>query len=210
MLEIRCPKCDGGIKGLAGDYISWRSDRRRCPKCGSELSLSNSFICYGLCALIFGGLFTGLMLKFAGRGLMWLGLIGAIVVLWLILPVVVRLLGRWRTVDGMVFKQARGWLMVVKVSRIVLLAAVAVAFVSLVLQYRDVLDAGWDLDSEPYSREGVRIIITPATVISGGAAVIMFCVYIFARVMRWREEIGFKQRELAEGLGRSRPEEEGG
>ena len=210
MLEIRCPKCDGDIEGFAGDYISWRSDRRRCPKCGTELALSNSFICYGLCALIFGGLFTGLMLNFAGRGLMWFGLGGAIVILWVILPVVVRLLGRWRTVDDARVDKASGWLMVVKVSRIVLLAAVAVAFVSLVLQYRHVLDAGWDLDSESYSREGVRIIITPATVISGGAAVVVFCVYIFARVMRWKTSISAKQRELAEGLGRGGSEEGGG
>lgn len=198
MLEIRCPKCDGEIKGLAGDYISWRSDRRRCPSCGTELALSNSFICYGLCALIFGGLFTGLMLRFAGRGLMWLGLIGVIIVLWLMLPVVVRLLGRWHVVDDAISYRVKRWSMVVKVSRIVLFAAVAVTFISFGLQYKDLLEQARDMDSRSYSAEGFFCLFKFGTIVSFVVAAVAFVTHSFALLMRRSAFAAQKQRDLIE------------
>jgi hypothetical protein len=101
MLEIKCPKCRANIKGLMWDYVQWRSDRRKCPHCGAQLEISNAILCFGLSGLIFGIVIGGSHHLSFGNACPpfvwreWLRLIIAVLVCWIVLPIIVRVVGRW-------------------------------------------------------------------------------------------------------------------
>jgi len=124
MLEIQCPECEVKIKGLLRDYLQWRSDRRICPHCGAQLEISNAIFCFGLCGLIFGALVGSS--HYWGLGNEWLSLVTAVLICWMVLPIIVRAVGRWQVLSseqgGSIKK--RNWSRIVLVS----LSALAIAF----------------------------------------------------------------------------------
>jgi phage shock protein PspC (stress-responsive transcriptional regulator) len=93
MFEIKCPECKANTKGLLRDYLQWRSDKRKCPSCGAQLEISNAILCFGLCGLIFGVLIGSSHYWDFGNG--WIRLVTAILICWIILPIIVRTIGRW-------------------------------------------------------------------------------------------------------------------
>jgi len=101
MFEIKCPECGANIKGLIRDYLQWRSDRRKCPHCRVWLEISNAVFCFGLCGLIFGIIvgsshywaFSNACQPFVWQE--WLRLVIAVLICWMVLPIVVRAVGRW-------------------------------------------------------------------------------------------------------------------
>ena len=94
MFEIKCPKCRVDIKGMAGDYIRWRSDRRECPACKGQLVISNSVVCFGLCGFLLGVLIGSS--NFWVFGNEWGRIVTMVFICWAIMPVIVRIVGRWR------------------------------------------------------------------------------------------------------------------
>jgi len=124
MFEIKCPECKVSTKGLLRDYVQWRSDRRICPRCGVQLEISNAIFCFGLCGLIFGILVGSS--HYWGFGNQWLRLVTAVLICWMVLPVIVRVVGRWQVLSseqgGSIKK--RSWLRIVPVS----LSALAIVF----------------------------------------------------------------------------------
>jgi len=124
MFEIKCPNCEANIKGLVRDYLQWRSDRRKCPSCGAQLEISNAIFCFGLCGLVFG--FVVGSSYYWSFGNEWIALVIAILICWIVLPVIVRAIGRWQVLaskqGGSVKK--RSWSQIVPVS----ISALAIAF----------------------------------------------------------------------------------
>jgi len=98
MLEIKCPECKANIKGIMSDYLQWRSDRRICPHCGVQLEISNPIFCFGLCGLIFGVL-VGSSYHW-GFGNEWFRLVIAVLICWIVLPIIVRAVGRWQVLSS--------------------------------------------------------------------------------------------------------------
>ncbi len=106
MFEIKCPECKTNTKGLIRDYLQWRSDRRKCLHCGAQLEISNAVLCFGLCGLIFGIIvgsshywaFCNACPPFVWRE--WLRLVIAVLICWMVLPIVVRAVGRWRVLSS--------------------------------------------------------------------------------------------------------------
>jgi hypothetical protein len=96
MFEIKCPECKVNIKSILPDYVQWRSDRRKCPSCGVRLEVSNPILCFGLCGLIFGIIIGSS--HYWAFGNKWLRLVIAVLICWLVLPIVVRANGSWRAV----------------------------------------------------------------------------------------------------------------
>jgi len=131
MFEIKCPECKVNSKGLLRDYVQWRSDRQICPRCGAQLEISNAILCFGLCGLIFGIIvgsshywaFGNACPPFVWRE--WLRLVIAVLICWMVLPIVVRAVGRWRVVSSEQ-KAAAG---IQKWSRFVPLSILALAIV---------------------------------------------------------------------------------
>jgi len=124
MFKIKCPECKANIKDLVRDYLQWRSDRRICPHCGVQLHISNTIFCFGLCGLIFGILVGSS--HYWGLGNKWLSLVTAVLICWMVLPVIVRAVGRWHVLpseQGDLIKE-RNWAQIVPVS----LSALAIAF----------------------------------------------------------------------------------
>ncbi|OHB58514.1 MAG: hypothetical protein A2173_07450 [Planctomycetes bacterium RBG_13_44_8b] len=74
------------------DYLQWRSDRRICPHCGVKLEISNPIACFGLCGLIFGVLIGSS--HYWGFGNEWLRLVTAVLISWMVLPIIIRKIGR--------------------------------------------------------------------------------------------------------------------
>jgi len=128
MLEIKCPNCEAKTKGLVRDYLQWRSDRRICPNCGVQLEISNPILCFGLCGLVFGFVvgssyywsFGNACPPFFWRK--WLSLVMAILICWIVLPVIVRAIGRWQVLAS--GQKSIVWSRVIAVS----LSALAIAF----------------------------------------------------------------------------------
>lgn len=116
MLEIKCPKCEAIIKNLVSDYLQWRSDTRKCPHCGTRLEISNSIFCFGLCGLIFGVVIGSS--HYWDFGNEWLRLVIAVLICWAVMPVIIRIIGRWHVLSD---EQ--------KISRVVPVSILALAIV---------------------------------------------------------------------------------
>lgn len=184
MLEIKCPGCEGEIGGLAGDYMRWRSDRRRCPNCGAGLEISNGFVCFGLCGLIFGAVLVSSHLW--GLGWLWLRLATVVVLCWALLPVIVRLVGRWRIAHSgsEASIRARKWAGIAHISRWVLIISVIVTCVSVVLEYRALIEEALNIESDLYATEHFLAAVKWGSLIGFGIAVIALIVNVFALIMR--------------------------
>jgi len=196
MFVIKCPKCEESIKDLAADYVQWRSDRRKCPSCGARLALSNPFLCYGLCSVIFAVLLVSL--SYWNFGSIWLRMVIVVLLCWVFIPIVIRIFGRWQVLPygvGESMKLQR-WTMVVYISGLFLAIAVFVTFISFGLQYRNLLREAVDTESGSYTTENFLDAVKSGTLVAFGIAVIALTVYIFALVMRKRARIAQKQREL--------------
>jgi hypothetical protein len=124
MFEIKCPECKANIKGITSDYLQWRSDRRICPHCGVQLEISNAIYCFGLCGLIFGIIIGSS--HYWDFGNEWLRLIVAVLICWMVLPIIVRVNGSWRAVASEQNTTAgiRKWTRLIPVS----ILALAIAF----------------------------------------------------------------------------------
>lgn len=126
MFEIKCPECKANIKGLLRDYLKWRSDRRKCPHCGVQLHISNVIFCFGLCGLIFGVVIGSLYYLVFDRK--WIRLLIAIALLicWIVLPIIVRTTGRWQasSIEQTGSSKIKKWTRFIPVS----LLALAIAF----------------------------------------------------------------------------------
>jgi len=184
MLEIECPKCEGRIGGLAGDYMRWRSDRRKCPHCGAGLEISNGFVCFGLCGLIFGAVLV--ISHLWGFEWLWLRLATVVVLCWALLPIIVRLVGRWRIAPfvGEASIRARKWAGVAHISRWVLIISVIVTSVSVVLEYRALIEEALNIESDLYATENFLAAVKWGSLIGFGIAGIALIVNVFALIMR--------------------------
>jgi len=120
MLEIKCPNCDAKIKGMVRDYLQWRSDRRIRPHCGVELEISDATLCFSLSGLVFGFVVGSSYYWSFGNKL--LSLVAAPLICWIVLPIVVRAIGRRHDLTG--GQKGAIWSRVVPVS----LSALAIAF----------------------------------------------------------------------------------
>jgi len=123
MFEIKCPKCKTNIKGLIHDYLQWRSDRRICPRCGVQLEVSNPIFCFGLCGLIFGIIIGSS--HYWAFGNKWLRLAIAVLICWMVFPIIVRANGSWRAVAG----EQKAGAVIRKWSRFVPVSILALAIV---------------------------------------------------------------------------------
>jgi phage shock protein PspC (stress-responsive transcriptional regulator) len=196
MLEVKCPKCEAKTGGLAGDYIQWRSDRRKCPYCGVELEISNGIFCFGFCGLIFGVLLA--LSNIWGFEHVWLRLVVLVLLCWAIMPIVVRVFGRWRVITGVgrASSEARKWAGVAHISRWVFSVAFIVTAVSMGLQYRALLSGLGDIDSGVYATEEYLAAVKLSLAAGLGITGIAFVVYIFALIMRKRAVTSDRERDI--------------
>ena len=195
MLEIKCPKCQALFGGWLADYIQWRSDRRKCPNCGAQLEISNGLICFGLCGLMFAALFASSNYWPCARPI---SLVLVVVLCWAIIPIIVRVLGRWRvsTTGTLLSMKARRWSGVAHISGWVFAVAVLATFVIFGLQYKDLLAQAADMDSDLYSTEGFLASVKLATLVGLGIAAVALAVNLFALAMRRRARLAEKQQQL--------------
>ena len=184
MFEIKCPKCDGEIGGLARDYIRWRSDRRRCPNCGSGLEISNGFVCFGVCGLIFGAVLVSSHLW--GIEGLWVRLAIVVAICWGILPIIVRAVGRWRIAPfgSEAAMKAQKWAGVAHISRWVLIISVIVTSVSVLLEYRALLKEAVDAGGDLYATENFLAAVKWGSLIGFGIAGVALIVNVIALIMR--------------------------
>jgi hypothetical protein len=201
MLEIKCPACEAQIRGLLRDYMRLRSDRRKCPGCGVELEISNGFVCFGLCGLIFASAFVTFLLVSATYfdvGGMWAGSLTAIVFCWGLMPVIVRGFGRWRKSSGgsIASISVRRWSGIAHISRWVFIVAVLGTGIIIVLRYRELLKEVGGVDSGLYAAEDFLAAVGLAAVVGFGIAGAAFIFYVFALIMRKKARMAEKQQEL--------------
>jgi hypothetical protein len=204
MLEIRCPRCEAQISGLLCDYIRWRSDRRKCPSCGVGLEISNGLVCFGLCGLIFaitfilvGSLFVSAMNL--GIGKIWVGLVVAMVLCWGLMPIIVRLLGRWRVsrYGSAASVSASKWSGIAHISRWVFIVAVLGTGIIVVLRYRGLFQDVSRAESGLYATEDFLAAVGLTAVVGFGIAGVAVIVYLFALFMRRKARMAEKQEKLA-------------
>lgn len=186
MFGIECPRCRDKIGGLAGDYIRWRSDRRKCSYCGSGLEISNGFVCFGVCGLMFGAVLASSHLWGIER--LWLRLTIVVAVCWGILPIIVRAVGRWRIApfDSEGAMKAQKWAGVAHISRWVLIISVIVTSVSVLLEYRALLEEAVDAGGDLYATENFLAAVKWGSLIGFGTAGAALIVNIIASIMRKR------------------------
>ncbi len=202
MLEIRCPRCEARMGGLLRDCLQWRSDRRKCPNCGAEFEISNGFVCFGLCSLIFTSMFVTFLLASAtylGIGGAWAGGLTAIVLCWALMPIIVRVLGRWRiSSEGSAASVgARKWSWIAHISRWVFIVAVLVTGIIVVLRYRGLLQDVSGAESGLYATEDFLAAVGLTAVVGFGIAGAALIFYLFALIMRRKARLAEKQEKLA-------------
>lgn len=204
MLEIRCPGCGAQISGLLRDYIRWRSDRRKCPSCGAGLEISNGFVCFGLCGLIFAIMFMlAVFLSVGAAGLtaggVWTGLFAAMVFCWGLMPVAVRGLGRWRVSrrGGAGSVGAGKWSGIAHISRWVFIVAVLSTGIIIVVRYRGLLQDVGGAESGLYATEDFLAAVGLTAVVGFGVAGAALIVYLFALIKGKKARLTEKQEELA-------------
>ncbi len=203
MLEIRCPRCERQIGGLLRDYVRLRSDRRKCPGCGVELEISNGFVCFGLCGLVFaiafvlmGPLFVSATDLDTGR--IWVGLIVAMLLCWGLMPVIVRTLGRWRVsrYGSVASVRARKWSGIAHISRWIFIVGVLVTGIIIVLRYRGLFGDVSSAESGLYATEDFLAAVGLTAVVGFGIAGAAFIFYVFALIMKKKARLAEKQEKL--------------
>lgn len=202
MLEIGCPKCEVRMGGLLRDYLQWRSDRRKCPSCGAELEISNGFVCFGLCSLISASAFVAFLLvsaTYLGIGGVWAGGLTAIVLCWGLMPIIVRVFGRWRISSGgsVASVRARRWSGIAHISRWVFIVAVLVTGIIVVLRYRGLLQDVSGAESGLYVTEDFLAAIGLTAAVGFGIAGAALIFYLIALFMRRKARLAEKQEKLA-------------
>ncbi|MHC4068091.1 MAG: zinc ribbon domain-containing protein [Planctomycetota bacterium] len=203
MFRIKCPKCGFLIGGFLADYVSWRSDQRKCPKCGTGLKLEflSRLLCYLILVPIFAAVLIFLM-STAGD-LWWLNLFIAFVVLWGLNPVLVRVLGRWKTFQ--LIEMGTGawfWTVVMWGSLAAMAVSMCVVVISVGRVYIEFIRQAGSLESGLGTGEGEGIFsVVPAeALVSFGVAIAALLVNFFARVMRRTALLKGKQQSLESEL----------
>jgi hypothetical protein len=139
MFDIGCPQCKSLIGLELTDFFQQRIERRDCPNCGAGLELANSALFFVLNGLIFGGL----MMTLGYRGLQnqWLKVIITAPLCWLLAPVIVQIVGRWRvrSYDAKDTVNALRWARTGCISGWVFGSAVAMAAISLAAHLRELV-----------------------------------------------------------------------
>lgn len=139
MLEMKCQKCERGIRWWPYELFQPAGDKRVCPWCEEQYELSNPAVCSVLNGLIFAGVMTGL--AFVGLDYQWLRVVAAGFVSWLIHPFLVAIFGRWHSRSYRIedSRRARGWVIVGAIGGWIFGIAAVFTIISFALLYRDVL-----------------------------------------------------------------------
>ena len=206
MFRIKCPKCGFRIGGFWADYVSWRSDQRKCPNCGTGMKLK--FLSRLLCYLILVAIFVVVLAVLMSRGVfLWqLRLVLAFLVLWAVMPVVFRALGRWKSFEPrQMGTSARFWTVVVWGSLAVLAVAMCMVVISIGRVYIEFVQqaGGPESGSGPGDGEGIFSFVPVDALVSFGVAFAAVFVNFFARMMRRVALLKDRQRSLASELSNS-------
>ncbi|MCJ7692536.1 MAG: hypothetical protein MUO22_03855 [Sedimentisphaerales bacterium] len=203
MFKIKCPKCGFRIGGFWADYVSWRSDQRKCPNCGTGLKLK--FLSRLLCYLILAAIFVVVLVVLMNwAGFLWqLRLVAAFLVFWAVIPVVFRALGRWKTFEpGQMGKGARFWTVVMWGSLAVLAVSMCMAVISIGRVYIEFIRQAGSLESGsgPGQGEGFFSFVPVEAMVSFGVAFAALSVNFFARIMQRGALLKGKQQSLESQL----------
>jgi hypothetical protein len=203
MFKIKCPKCGFRIGGFLADYVSWRSDQRKCPSCGTGLKLK--FLSRLLCYLILAAIFVVVLAVLMNWGVfLWqLRLVLAFLVFWAVIPVVFRALGRWKTFElRQMGTGAWFWTVVMWGSLAVLAVSMCMVVVSIGRVYIEFIRQAGSLESGsgPGDGEGIFSFVPVEALVSFGVAFAALFVNFFARIMRRRALLEGKQQSLESEL----------
>jgi len=203
MLKIKCPKCGMLIGGIFVDYILLRSDRRKCPGCGSWMKLE--FFSRLLCGFVLAAIFAAVLifLMSTAEGLWWLNLLIAFVVLWGLNPVLVRVLGRWKVFERVEMGvKARIWTVIIRGSLLILAISLCIGIFRFARAYAEYLQGVFDLEggSDAGGREGRFSFVPVESLVSFGVAFVALLVNFFARMIQQRVLLGEKQQSLESNL----------
>ena len=191
------------IGGILADYIRLRSDRRKCPECGSGLQLEffSRSLCYSVLTLIFAAVLIFLMS--AAEDLWWLNLLIAFVVLWGLNPVLVRVLGRWQVFKHVeVGAKSWVWTVIIRGSLLILAISLCIGVFRLAVAYAAYLQEVFNFEggSDGGGREGRFSFFPVESLVSFGVAIVAFLVNFFARVIQQGITLGEKQQSLESSL----------
>ncbi len=203
MFKIKCPKCGFRIGGFWADYVSWRSDQRKCPSCGTGLKLK--FLSRLLCYLILAAIFVVVLAVLISWGVfLWqLRLVLAFLVFWAVIPIVFRALGRWKTFERKEMGTgAWFWTVVMWGSLAVLAVSMCMAVVSIGRVYIEFIQQVGSLESGsgPGGGEGIFSFVPFEALVSFGVAFAAVFVNFFARIMRRSTLLEGKQQSLESEL----------
>jgi hypothetical protein len=139
MFDIECPRCKSAIGLGLSDFFRQRVERRDCWSCRTELELSNSALFFVFNGLMFGGLM--MVLGYWGLQREWLRVIIVAPLCWLMAPVFVQIVGRWRVCSERVRNavSARRWSRIGSISAWIFGGAVTVAAISFGVHYRELV-----------------------------------------------------------------------
>ena len=203
MFRIKCPKCGFRIGGFLADYVSWRSDQRKCPSCGTGLKLK--FLSRLLCYLILAAIFVVVLVTLMSREVfLWqLRLVLAFLIFWAVMPVVFRALGRWKTFE--LTEMGTGawfWTVVMWGSLAVLAVSMCVVVISVGRVYIEFIQQAGSLESGSGLGEGEGIFsfVPVEALVSFGVAIAALFVNFFARIMRRGALLKGKQQSLESEL----------
>jgi len=203
MFKIKCPKCGFRIGGFLADYVSWRSDQRKCPNCGTGLKLK--FLSRLLCYLILAAISVVVLVVLMSRGVfLWqLRLVLAFLAFWVVIPVVFRALGRWKTFE--LREMGAGawfWTVVMWGSLAVLAVSMCMAVVSIGRVYIEFIQQAGSLEfgSSPGEGEGGFSFVPIEALVSFGVAFAALFVNFFARIMRRGALLEGRQQSLESEL----------
>lgn len=203
MFKIKCPKCGFRIGGFLADYVSWRSDQRKCPSCGTGLKLK--FLSRLLCYLSLAAIFVVVLAVLMNWGVfLWqLRLVLAFLVFWAVIPVVFRALGRWKTFEPREMgTSAWFWTVVVWGSLAVLAVSMCMAVISIGRVYIEFIQQAGSLESGsgPGEGEGIFSFVPVEALVSFGVAFAAVFVNFFARIMRRGALLKGEQQSLESEL----------
>jgi hypothetical protein len=104
----------------------------------------------------------------------------------MVLPVIVRLVGRWRVAHSgsEATIGAQKWAGIAHISSWVLIVSVIVTSVSVVLEYRSLLEEAVDVGSDLYATENFLTAVKWGSLIGFGIAGIALIVNVFALIMK--------------------------
>jgi hypothetical protein len=197
MWRMKCPKCGRPIKWWPDDLFQPICDKKKCVHCEEVLELTNPGVCSVINGLIFSGILVGL--TFVGLGWQWLRVLAAGLVCWFIHPFIVQLLGRWsshayRAED---LGAARAWAIVGAASWWIFGIAVALMVIGFGLSYRDLLAglSSWEGAIESQAFEDFTGTLRSWLPIGVGVALVAF---VLAKVAAIRKS-QLRNDQLREG-----------